>query len=111
MPVDGPACMLVPRMARLPPLRRHLGVLVLVALAPVLAFAVWLVCRVNAQERAQLEHGLEETAEALSTAVDREIDRGISTLQTLATSENLRAGDLERFRTQAAAVVLAHGGL
>src|SRR5207245_4566526 len=91
-------------MARLPPLRRHLVVLVLVTLAPVLAFAVWLVFRGNAQERAQLEHGLEETAEALSTAVDREIDRGVSTLQTLATSENLRTGDLERFRTQAAAV-------
>ena len=98
-------------MARLPPLRRHLVVLVLVTLAPVLAFAVWLVFRGNAQERAQLEHGLEETAEALSTAVDREIDRGISTLQTLATSESLHTGDLERFRTQAAAVVLAHGGL
>src|SRR5438094_415064 len=101
----------LPQMARLPPLRRHLVVLVLVTLAPVLAFAVWLVFRGNAQERAQLEHGLEETAEALSTAVDREIDRGVSTLQTLATSENLRTGDLERFRTQAAAVVLAHGGL
>ena len=98
-------------MARLPSLRRHLVVLVLVTLAPLLAFAVWLVFRVNAQERALLEHGLEETAEALSTAVDREVDRGFSTLQTLATSEHLRTGDLERFREQAAAVVLAHGGL
>ena len=61
-------------MARLPSLRRHLVVLVLVTLAPLLAFAVWLVFRVNAQERALLEHGLEETAEALSTAVDREVD-------------------------------------
>src|SRR2546427_13206107 len=98
-------------MARLPPLRRHLVVLVLVTLAPVLAFAVWLVFRGNAQERAQLEHGLEETAEALSTAGDRGIDRGGSTPHTLATSENLRTADPESLRTPAAPRVRARRGL
>jgi len=96
---------------RRPSLRRHLVVLAVVTLAPLLAFSVWLVFRVHAQERASLERGLEETAEALTSALDREVEHTISTLQTLATSESLRRGDIERFRAQAAAVVHALGGL
>src|SRR5262245_15435405 len=56
-------------------------------------------------ERAQLEHRMLQVASALADAVDRELDRRLAMLQTLATSRALTSGDLAAFHAQASAAL------
>jgi hypothetical protein len=56
-------------------------------------------------ERAQLEHRMLQVASALADAVDRELDRRLAMLQTLATSRALNSGDLAAFHAQASSAL------
>lgn len=52
-------------------------------------------------ERAQVEERLQQVAQYLADDIDREIDRRIAILQTLASSPVLASGDLLAFHAQA----------
>jgi PAS domain S-box-containing protein len=86
------------RRARRPlSVRSHLVVLVLAALLPVLCFSAAIVVLFNANEREAVEHGLRGTTRALVAAVDRELKSSITSLEALAASKRLAAGELRAF--------------
>ncbi len=83
------------------PLKRHLLFLVLGALLPLLVLAAGLTVLLIKEERDRTEQGLQEKARLLSLALDAELSRSITALQTLARNEALRRGDLRRFYEEA----------
>src|SRR5436190_19592864 len=68
------------------PLRRHLLMLVVAAVVPVLVFATVMVIVFGRGERASTERGLRDTTRALTLAVDREIETSMKALEALAAS-------------------------
>jgi PAS domain S-box-containing protein len=90
-------------------IRWHLMILVAAALLPVLIFAGVMIGVLGRQERVAVERGMLDTARALSLAIDRELGVSIRSLQILALSEHLQAGDLKRFHDQSTAVLAALG--
>jgi signal transduction histidine kinase/ActR/RegA family two-component response regulator len=95
---------------RQPSLRVHLIILVLFALIPVLAFSAGLMVLQARSERAAVEEGLQDTAHALTVAVDREVEGWTTTLQALALSHDLEQGALRRFHTQATRLLSTRPG-
>ena len=89
-------------------LRRHLLVLVLVPLIPMLLWAGGLTVWSSLQERQALQRGLTETARALSIAVDQEIRLTTEALQTAALSRSLVARDIEQFALSARRLAGVH---
>ena len=87
----------------------HLGLLVLIAAAPLMALAVGLLLWNAALVRDAVDHELEESADTLGTAVEREIDGWTSALYALAAEPSLNCTPTERFYHQAAAVAERHG--
>jgi signal transduction histidine kinase len=83
------------------PLKRHLLLLVLGALLPLLALAVALTVLLVQEDRRRTEQGLLENARLLSRALDAELSRSITAMQTLSRSEALRRGDLKNFYVEA----------
>ena len=73
-------------------------------------FAVVIAMLFEKHERAALERGHRDTAQALTVAVDHELIASISTLRALATSEHLDTGDLKAFYDQALRVLKSHQG-
>ncbi|MGH7265637.1 MAG: hybrid sensor histidine kinase/response regulator [Candidatus Rokuibacteriota bacterium] len=88
-------------------LRSHLVLLVIAGLVPVLLFSSAMVGLVAREEKAAVEDGLRHTTRALAMAVDRELTGSIRTLEALAASEHLDAGDLQAFYRQAGRVLQA----
>ena len=86
-------------------LRSHLIAVILVALLPTMLFAAATVALLVGQERAAFRRSTAETARALQQAVDGALRSSIGTLQALATSRSLHAGDLRTFHAEAARVV------
>ncbi|HLO75004.1 MAG TPA: ATP-binding protein [Magnetospirillum sp.] len=89
-------------------LRRHLVVLVLVPLVPMLLWAGGLTLWSSLQERRAFERGLEEAARALSIAVDQEIRLSLSALESVALSRELSVGAIGDFMPIARRLVAAH---
>src|SRR5688572_10853075 len=89
-------------------LRSYLLLLILVAVLPMVGFAVMTVVSLFQQQRAATSLGLVHLARAISVGVDRELNGSIDTLQALAASEHLDAGDLARFDPQAKRVLWHH---
>jgi signal transduction histidine kinase len=83
------------------PLKRHLLVLVLGALLPLLALAVALTVLLVLEARNRAEAALHENARLLASGLDAELNRSIAAMQTLARNESLRRGDLARFYEEA----------
>jgi len=83
------------------PLKRHLLILVLGALLPLLVLAVALTVLLVEQDRGRTERALHENARLLAAALDAELGRSITAMQTLARNEALRRGDLGRFYEEA----------
>ena len=81
-------------------IRTYLVFLALALLLPLLAVAL-IAFRMAAIEEAQIENRIVQIAENLTVAVDQELDRALITLETLATSSELRNGDLRGFHDQA----------
>lgn len=91
-------------------LRSHLTALVFASVVPVLIFAVVIAVLFEKHERAALERGHRDIAQALTVAVDHEPIASISTLRALATSEHLDTGNLKAFYGQAQRVLKSHEG-
>jgi len=83
-------------------LNRHVLLVVLSALLPLLAVASLLAYVLVDKERRSTERELQESAHLLSAAVDAELQRSFAALEALARSEALRRGDLKSFYTEAA---------
>jgi two-component sensor histidine kinase len=75
------------------------------AILPMLAAGGYLLFRVAQAERAQLEERVHQIAEAVAGDVDRELQRRLTVLETLATSPRLVQGDFAGFHAQAKAAL------
>ncbi len=82
-------------------LNRHVLLVVLSALVPLLLMAVMLAFLLVKKEREGTERELRESAQLLSHAVDAELQRSFAALQALSRSESLRRGDLKSFYAEA----------
>src|ERR671923_266866 len=87
------------------PLRRHLLILVVAAVVPVLVFATIMVIVFGRGERASTERGLRDTTRALTLAVDREIETSMKALEALAASLYLDRDDYNAFERHAGRVL------
>jgi len=92
------------------PLRRHLLLLVLAAMVPVLVYATVMVVAFGRGERASTERGLRGTTRALTLAVDREIETSIKALEALAASLYLDTDDYNTFERHAGRVLPTQPG-
>ena len=88
---------------RVPPQRiRTFLVLFALALAlPLLALAFFALNRMASLEEQEIERRALQVAQDLAGDIDRELDRAMVTLETLATSTALGRGDFAAFREQA----------
>lgn len=91
-------------------LRRHLVVLVLVALLPMFVWAGGLTLWSSVQSRQAVERGLAETARAVMVAVEQEVRLSIAALDSVALTRSLGEGDLAAFEPMARRLVAIHGG-
>ena len=82
-------------------LRWHLTVFGIVVLLPVAALATLLLLRTASLERAHLEARVLHTAEDIARAVDRELARDFTVLDTLAALPSLAKEDWPAFYEQA----------
>jgi len=87
-------------------LRSHLTLIVFGTLLPVLVLTVVLIVLYHTQMRRATEVSLEDSARALASGVDRELDASIGALQVLAASDTLRVGNLREFDRVARTVLL-----
>src|SRR5207245_733312 len=83
----------------------HLGIVMLGALLPMVAFSTAMLLWVHRQTREATERGLVDTARAVSVALDREIGGTIAALRVLGASEHLERGALDKFYAAARSVV------
>jgi len=79
--------------------------------ASLLVIAVLLVWRQSELQKQAFDRGLQQTAAALSVAVDRKLESHRVMLETLAESAALYAGDIEGFHAFAARAADRHGAL
>jgi two-component sensor histidine kinase len=86
-------------------LRAHLIAFGLATLLPVGALSAVLLARSAELERTQLEARLLQVANALADDVDREIERDLTVLRTLAALPSLTEGDWPNFYAQAKSAV------
>jgi two-component sensor histidine kinase/HAMP domain-containing protein len=91
-------------------LRAYLTILVMVALGPALLLGAATTWELGTAYRRAEEIGLTKTAQALATALDREIGNAVTALSTLSASPSLASGDLASVYAQAATVGRAFGG-
>ena len=91
-------------------LRTYLTALVLAAVVPLFVFAVVIVQQDVAERRTILERGMQDTARALSLAIDGEVKASLAVLETLAASPLLDSSSLESFHELAARAVLGRKG-
>lgn len=89
-------------------LRWYVLALVSVTLVPLALAAVLAIWLAHQDGRRGMEQALLERARALTVAVDREVETSIAGLQGLATSSDLKSGDLGRFYEQARRAKDAH---
>jgi signal transduction histidine kinase/CheY-like chemotaxis protein len=89
-------------------IRSHLVTLVVVALVPILIFAVIVVLRLNRHEKEALKRTTAESAHVLLTAVDRELARSLTSLDVLAFSRQLDHGNLHAFYDDAITLLRSH---
>ena len=86
-------------------LRSHLRLLTVATLLPVVVFALVAAVLLAQREKAVFERGARERVLALATAIDAGLGSSVTTLQALATSRSLDAGDLARFHEEAMRVL------
>jgi signal transduction histidine kinase len=89
-------------------LRSHLYLLVGTIAVPLVVFASLVVFLFHDREDRAIERGLRDTARGFTLAIDREIEKSISTLQALATSDHLDARDFRGVYEVAQRVRAAH---
>jgi two-component sensor histidine kinase len=82
-------------------IRTYLVLFALALAAPLLALAAFALNRMANVEAAQIEARVAQEAQELAADIDRELYRALVTLETLATSSELKRGDLRAFHAQA----------
>ncbi len=87
----------------------HLFLLVLVTLLPVVVFAAGLAVVQARQERLTFERGMQARVVAITSAIDAEVRVTVAALRTLAQSQVLVDGELERFHGLALRIKNLHG--
>jgi two-component sensor histidine kinase len=83
------------------PLRTYLALFAAALALPLLALAAFSLNRMASLEQAQLERRIHQVSEDLARTIDRELDRSVTSLETLATSRSLLRGDFAGFHAQA----------
>jgi hypothetical protein len=88
---------------RIPPqrIRTFLALFALALVLPLLALAFFAFSRMASLEEQEIERRALQVAQDLASDIDREIDRAMVTLETLATSSALARADFAAFREQA----------
>jgi PAS domain S-box-containing protein len=90
---------------RTPSLQLRLLAIAALGLLPMAILSMGILARSVDSQRAAIGRANIETARALMSAVDTELDRSVVALQTLAASPRLAAGDLAAFHAESAAAV------
>jgi signal transduction histidine kinase/ActR/RegA family two-component response regulator len=93
---------------RTPSIGNHLLLLALGALLPVLLFAAGLAVVQAREERQTFERGMHDRVIGITSAIDAEVRATVAVLRTLAESQVLAEGDLQRFHGQALRVKNLH---
>ncbi|HVO93504.1 MAG TPA: ATP-binding protein [Terriglobales bacterium] len=83
--------------------------LIVGAVGPLLIFSTVMMVLFARQEQANRKRGLEDTARALTLAVDQELESSITSLEALATAEPLDFGAVDIFRPVAARFLRTQG--
>ena len=91
-------------------LRSHVLIIATATLLPIIVFTCLVVVLLFQKMRDEQLQNLLGTARALSLALDRSFEKGIGTLNALATSRQLRDGDLKKFHEESRRVLAAHEG-
>jgi len=86
----------------------HLALFAVIIALPLLVLLGALLHRSTEQERQRLERLIGQQLDALVASVDRDIERRVLVLQTLATAQSLRTGDWAAFHAQAQASLGQH---
>ncbi len=97
--------LLGPRLNRPLSLRSNLIQLVLAAIIPLVIFSVAMVVRFDRDERTTFRRGAIERTLTFLTAVDTELKKSVTTLEALASSDDLDTGDLWSFHEEALRVL------
>src|SRR4051794_35759150 len=82
-------------------LRTQLIALIVAAMTPLLVFAVFMIYRVAADERESFRYGAVERTRAILAVVDTELKSSITTLEALATSNELDGDEIAGFSDDA----------
>ncbi|MEF2550498.1 HWE histidine kinase domain-containing protein [Aurantimonas sp. A2-1-M11] len=93
------------RLFRRPPLLVHLVLFAIIVLVPALLFSAFLILQFSAQQREIATAQVNDTAQIISNAVDREIYGMITTGRVLASSPSLSGGELAGFHTRTVAAL------
>jgi signal transduction histidine kinase/ActR/RegA family two-component response regulator len=93
------------------PIGHYLIALVALAVVPMMVIAAVLIARQATLQRGDVERSLQQTASALSVAVDRELYGFEVMLEALAQSTLLDRGDFAEFQALAARVIADQGGV
>jgi signal transduction histidine kinase len=89
--------------------RTHVVGLILVIIAPLLAFSAFLVLRSAAEEQEFMANAVRERTRAAAAAIDHELGALRTRLFILAASRALQVGNLDAFRSEATAAVASDG--
>lgn len=89
-------------------IRNHLFLLALGTLLPVVLFAAGLAVAQARHERQTFERGMHDRVVAITSAIDAELRATVGALRTLAESQALADGELERFHLVALRVKNLH---
>ncbi|MCP3056010.1 HWE histidine kinase domain-containing protein [Aurantimonas marianensis] len=95
------------RVMRRPPLLAHLVLFALIVLIPALLFSAFLVLQFSEQQREIAAAQVNDTAEIVSNAVDRDIYGMITSGKVLASSPSLATGHLAGFHDRTVAALRA----
>ncbi len=90
-------------------LRSHVVVLVIASIVPLALFAGALIHSAHQKQQVLIERGMQDTARALSTALDREFTGAIQALKVLASSKSLAHGRLAAFYEEMQDALAAYG--
>ena len=93
---------------RTPSIRNHLFLLALGTLLPVVLLAASLAIEQARQQRQTFERGMHDRVVAITSAIDAEVGATVGSLRTLAQSQVLVDGDLQRFHDLALRVRNVH---
>ncbi|MBB4004975.1 MAG: HWE histidine kinase domain-containing protein [Aurantimonas endophytica] len=93
------------RLWRRPPLLAHLIVFAVIVLIPALLFSAFLILQFSRQQEEIVTAQVNDTAEIISSAIDREIYGMITTGRVLASSPALARGSLGGFRERTIAAL------